>query len=830
MQNSVTKLAVIAGVIGVMLLALLQALRGMNGDANPAATASPAAQQAPLGESRSPADFPELADEPVPPGQTEPDDFETVLPARPAAPAALTDSQVEGLPLASRNAPVADVAGTRAAAGVRPASPPTGRRSPFEDDDFFRDGPGDSFAAEPRGAADESPAAVPVSAAAPAPRAIATNDDDEAAPLRRNSAVPAGFPVPSEAEEAPAAPPAAPFEPRPLVPRPAPAFDESDADHSAPFPPREPRPLFTNEPEPVAPPRIDRDGGVPADPFEDLPADRPAVELSPGPASSPAFPGPDAAPKPATPPAPSGSAGPLRSLPKLPIPDDSAANRDETDAGAPSLREPVEPARLTPSADTAPLAPLAAGEMLGDATVAADAPSGPQRPQVTLEKIAPETALLGQPLVYSIVVRNAGDSPASDVVVEDRIPAGTKLTGTIPRAELLDKRLIWRLGTLDPGDEKKISVRVMPLAEGEIGSVATVNFVAEVASRTKITSARLKLAVEAPPAARVGEPVVFRFSLTNAGEADATNVVLRDMIPDGLSHSSGDDLEYAVGTVAAGETKQVQLTLTAARPGRTVNRAIVTADGNLSVEGSAALDVAAPALAVARTGPARQFVGREAVFTNAVTNESDRPIRGATVTETVPEGYEFLEASHGGQYHAGTRTIAWTIDTLGPKQSAVLKVKLRPAGAGTLESVVEVTDESGGRSRAVSQTAVVGFAALGLDLNSERTPALVGDEVPLTVLVHNEGTSNATRVGVTLDVPQELELVSAEGPTKYRQEGSRVVFEPIPELGSAAPATIQAVFRAARPGDARIRVAIQADQMQRPLVREEAALVLEATP
>ena len=65
---------------------------------------------------------------------------------------------------------------------------------------------------------------------------------------------------------------------------------------------------------------------------------------------------------------------------------------------------------------------------------------------------------------------------AHNVVIEDRIPKGSELLGTSPRAELVGKRLIWNEPALKPNEEKKISIKVVPKQEGPIGSVARVYF------------------------------------------------------------------------------------------------------------------------------------------------------------------------------------------------------------------------------------------------------------------------------------------------------------------------------------------------------------------
>ncbi|MBM4074166.1 MAG: hypothetical protein FJ267_00805, partial [Planctomycetes bacterium] len=68
-------------------------------------------------------------------------------------------------------------------------------------------------------------------------------------------------------------------------------------------------------------------------------------------------------------------------------------------------------------------------DLIGDGTVTDAVPRGIQQPRLTIEKIAPKKAVLGEPLVYSVVVKNVGEIDASKVVVEDRIPKGTELIG-----------------------------------------------------------------------------------------------------------------------------------------------------------------------------------------------------------------------------------------------------------------------------------------------------------------------------------------------------------------------------------------------------------------
>ena len=520
-------------------------------------------------------------------------------------------------------------------------------------------------------------------------------------------------------------------------------------------------------------------------------------------------------------------------LPSAKLADETAAEAREPMGVADTEKELTTPNRLTLPHNATPLDPSneERDEALeGDGTVSDDTPRGQQRPQLTIEKIAPSDAVLGQPLVYSIVIKNVGESAAHDVVVEDQIPRGSKLSGTIPRAELSGKRLVWRMGTVAPGEEKRTSVRIVPTVPGPLGSVATVNFVSEIAAKTLITAPKLEFDVTASKQVELGKPVVFHFKVVNRGNGDATGVFIRNAIPEAFQHPDGNDLEYPVGTLPAGKTFDVQLTMTAAKPGRAVNRASVTADGNISIEAESAVEITGSRLVITRTGPIRRHVGRPAMFTNTITNDSSEPVAGATVVETLPEGMEFSKASAGGQFHAGQRTIAWSIDGLAPGQSKALAVTLIPKLIGTPSSTVTVVDADGNQAQVESQTEVVGVSSLSVDLSEMKGSIACGEQVSVRLGVKNRGTAAASNVVVRLRVPPEIRFVRAEGNAKHTVEGEEIVFRPIVAIAGGAEVVIPIVLEAVKAADARLVVQIQSDQMERPLNREESLVIIPDEP
>lgn len=229
------------------------------------------------------------------------------------------------------------------------------------------------------------------------------------------------------------------------------------------------------------------------------------------------------------------------------------------------------------------------------------------RATMTIEKQAPRTAYIGQPLIYQIVIRNVGNGVAQQVVVEDTVPEGVAMQGSIPQAELVGRKLTWRMGNIPAGEERKVSVKVVPGAEGAVGSVATVNFVADpntfastdepdaVQTASSVGGAQFEgnnstgnrgrsgvtLDLEGPKQVAMGRSFDVRIRLTNRTNQPATGLMIRKMLPNGLQHQTQiQDLEYRVGTLAPGEVRDIPMTLTAVQPGRAVSRAMVLSGDN----------------------------------------------------------------------------------------------------------------------------------------------------------------------------------------------------------------------------------------------------------
>lgn len=663
------------------------------------------------------------------------------------------------------------------------------------------------------GAADALPMIRPAGGNAPRSAIVPGVSDFSAGndPGAAKSAAPAPtsnpfefIPAPAQgaAPAAPATAPAQPFEPTPaanaapgLFPpannEPAKAPVRSTIPGGGLSPVAEPSkfvpPPIQPEPVPVAPAAPGNRDAIPelrSNPFGAAPA---APVGNPNPAAAPG-PTPTAAPN------PFGTAAPANAFPP-------AGNLPPAGPAVPPRRDPVI-------------------DLIGDGTVAAGVASGPQQPEVKIEKIAPTEAVIGEALIYQIFVRNVGQSTAHRVVVEDRIPLGATCQGTIPQAETAEKKLYWKLGDLRPGEEREIKVKLTPTQAGSIGSVATVSFAAEVAATTVITAPQLKVELQAPKQVLVGESSTFRIKVQNSGQGMAKGVFLRALLPKELKHPGGNDLEYEIGSLTPGQTKDVDLHITADAMGNFSPKVIVSTNNQEQDSRIVQINAIDTRLKIVRTGPAKRFVGRPAAYMNSVTNQSLDALRDVTIVEAVPRDLEPTGKLSNGQWDPNARTITWRLAQIGAGEKVDLPIDLVPKKPGAFDGTLQASDATGNRAHVPTHVDVAGYSNLVVDVVPDG-PVAVGEQVSMRLSVRNRGTAAASNVQTVFEVPPHLKFVNANGPVQHQAAGNVVHFAALDVLPPGGEKEFDIVLTAAQEGDARVKVDLYSDDHKTDPLHEE---------
>ena len=451
---------------------------------------------------------------------------------------------------------------------------------------------------------------------------------------------------------------------------------------------------------------------------------------------------------------------------------------------------------------------------------------GPQTPQLTIQKFAPAEIQVGRPSRFRVSVVNSGQIAAHGVKVFDEVPRGTRLVDTTPKASFgANGELFWQLGTIQPGEEVSVEVQLMPTEEGEIGSVATVSFNADASARTTATKPELAIRTSVPGEVLIGEDVTLAITVSNPGSGVATGVTLVEHIPPGLHHPEGDELRYEIGDLKPGESRQLELTLDAKRPGLMKNRLIASGDANLVIEDEIDVVVVAPQLRVGLTGPKRRYLERAATYTLSVFNEGTAPAKNVELAAHLPPGLEYVDAPNAARYEEATRTVYWHLEELEIQDGGSVELITMPVEAGQQILRFSGSEKTGTAVEGQQPVVIEGMADVSFQIVDTDDPIEKGGQTLYEIRVLNQGSKAATNVQITVTVPPEMRATAAEGPARHVSQGNQIIFEALPRLAAKADTTYRIRVQGLQPGDLRLRVQLLTDEIRTPIVKEEGTKV-----
>lgn len=403
----------------------------------------------------------------------------------------------------------------------------------------------------------------------------------------------------------------------------------------------------------------------------------------------------------------------------------------------------------------------------------------------------------GTNYTWRLKVRNHGPSVARDVVVDDALPAGTRFVS------VSDSRC----------EEQPAGSGAVACAFGDLAVDAEIEFsiVVSVDPATDVDPLRNTATVDSdtddptpgnnedshdaepdpfadvtvvktatPAAINRGHQSTFTLTVTNLGPSVARDVELEDPLPSGLEFVSVSDarctelsgtIRCAFGDLPVNTPISFQIVVRGTLEGewrnvaevRTTTPEPTTHEPNRD---DAAVVVGPVAdLGVEKSGPATVAAGGRITWDLTVTNHGDDPATGVVLTDTLPQGVEFVSASPGCTL--SDRTVSCDIGPLavGERQTRQITANAPIAVASTtLVNAVVVSgdqpDENPANDRDEATTEVGPSSDLGI-VKSGPATAAAGGSVAWTLLVTNHGPSAATGVVVADALPEGVAFVSA---------------------------------------------------------------------
>ena len=153
------------------------------------------------------------------------------------------------------------------------------------------------------------------------------------------------------------------------------------------------------------------------------------------------------------------------------------------------------------------------------------------QPKLRITHTADPKILIGDDVVFDVIVENTGSGAAKDVVIQEEVP------------ELLEyqdgsRELEYEIGTLQPGQSKRVKLGLRAARIGQLKNImfasAKGGIQAEHTTDIEIIAPKLTTSSEGPTQRYIKRQVAHTFTVANNGTAAATNLRLIARLPSGL--------------------------------------------------------------------------------------------------------------------------------------------------------------------------------------------------------------------------------------------------------------------------------------------------------
>ncbi|MBE7551152.1 MAG: DUF11 domain-containing protein [Anaerolineales bacterium] len=402
--------------------------------------------------------------------------------------------------------------------------------------------------------------------------------------------------------------------------------------------------------------------------------------------------------------------------------------------------------------------PTAAGLITNTATITSDVPdpipaNNAASITTTVDPVAdlsvakmdstdPVTA--GTSLTYTLIVTNNGPSPATGVGVTDPLPAGVTFVSASPGCSG-SSTVTCSLGGIAGSATKTVSIHVTvnPSTIGVITNTVSVtgsefdsNTLNNSATITTTVNRKVNLSItksSSPNLVAAGSSLTYTLTVSNSGPSLATNVVVSDTLPAGVTlalassgcSNSGNNVTCNLGNIANGGTgvALIRVTVNASTIGLITNTARVTStetDLNLTdniVTATTTVTRVTDMAITASDSPDPVTQGNNLAYNLTVTNNGPSNATSVSVTHTLPAGVTFQSVTPGSPTcsHAGG-VVSCSLGSMakGSSSNISVVVKVDPPTVGNISGTASVTvtgssDPNMSNNSAVATTFVNGL-------------------------------------------------------------------------------------------------------------------------
>ena len=442
----------------------------------------------------------------------------------------------------------------------------------------------------------------------------------------------------------------------------------------------------------------------------------------------------------------------------------------------------------------------------------ATAALAPQQADLALSKAVSDPAPnVGDTVTYTVTLTGNGPDPATGVQVSDLLPAGVSFVSAVPSRGTYDSTTgLWSVGTVTTPSSQTLVIRALVVSPSPQTNTATIshsdqfdpvpaNRSAGVLETPQLANLNLVKTVD-DPAPNVGDTITFTVTLSNVGPNAATNVVVTDLLPEGLGFvASAPSLGtydpttglWNVGTVATSTPQTLTLEATVLGPaalrnllpiptsdgfaapltvGPETNTATITHSdqfdpnpGNTTASATETPQQADLVLSKTVDDPAPN-VGATITYTVTLSDNGPDSATDVVVADPLPSGLFFLGATANAGVYDPLSGL-WTVGTVATTRPESLRIRAMVTAPTTAVNMATISHADQFDPNPANNTATTSDVPQQADLSvtkavSDPAPD-VGGAITYTITLTDNGPDAATGVIVQDVLPAGVGFVSA---------------------------------------------------------------------
>ena len=440
----------------------------------------------------------------------------------------------------------------------------------------------------------------------------------------------------------------------------------------------------------------------------------------------------------------------------------------------------------------------------------------------------PQQIVVGRKATYRVTLENKGDVSARDLTAVIAAPVGAEVVDAAasngevqhtPVDGVAAKEIKWQLYELSAGSSQTLTLELIPRSGREMQLGVQWSH-APVTGQATVLVQEPKLAMEiaGPGEVQFGKSQRYSLVLSNPGNGAAEDVTI-ELTPPGGSQDSM--VRHKVGTLAAGESKKIELELTAREAGELNIKAAAMAAGDLRTEVVKSVLCRKAELEIDWRGPDQKFAGASATYFLRVRNPGTATADDVTVEVNLPAGAELIKASEGHEWDADRRAITWKAGAIAAGEEKFLQVDCRLSQPGVNNMELSAQTAKGDLSDVKTVPVMVeALADLKLEVIDPKGVVPVGEMAVYEIHIKNHGLIAAKGIEVVAMFSEGVEPSHVEGGQHSIRDG-RVAFRPIDELAAGGETVLRIHAKATASGTHVFRAEVSCQELEAKLAAEE---------